>query len=345
MRPNDGSRVAINLRILSTAPARFPRSVVASRTASSAPAAAASRGVDVDVDGIEDADATLLYHRWAGPAPPAEAPSAEPAAASVSPLAQSLELVVGEDWPYLPGDGLEAALLTMSQGELARVWLAPSRQLGFPAAVAAALGLSPQQHALYLEVELLRVSKARDRWEMTYPDRLQAMERLKSRGNGLFSRAGGERDKARAADDVARAERVYERALGMLQHDAHLSGEERERANVLRGTLFANMASCRITLGDDKGAAAATDEALKACPTHAKSLLRRAQWRLRRGELAEARSDVVAGLVAHPGNAGLAAVGDAVDKAEARAARAERNAFGGVFAGAQAGAGGEEGAG
>lgn len=154
----------------------------------------------------------------------------------------------------------------------------------------------PPGATLRFEVELLDThQKEKEKWELTYDERMQKATELKELGTTLFRSGQFQEAKTRG----------YQEALSYLEDEPgeedHLEESSRDMKS-LQVTLYSNIALCALKTASWSEVIENTDKALKLDPGNAKLLYRRASGFFHSGLLIEAKRDANAALLASPGS-------------------------------------------
>jgi peptidylprolyl isomerase len=185
----------------------------------------------------------------------------------------------------------------------------------------------PPGATLHFEVELLSFGpKPKEIWEMSVEERLAAAEAAKAAGNAAFTKG-----------DAAQALEGYKEALRHIEDLGTPAGEpvddagQRKALDALRVSVNSNLAAVHLKRSAWRDAAAAAGAALAADPANAKALARRGTARSHTGQLEEARADLLAAAKAAPGDAGVRAELERVNKLLAAEKAKAKSVFGGLF--------------
>eukprot|EP01104_Vermistella_antarctica_P021405 TRINITY_DN965_c2_g1_i1.p1 TRINITY_DN965_c2_g1~~TRINITY_DN965_c2_g1_i1.p1 ORF type:complete len:464 (+),score=129.66 TRINITY_DN965_c2_g1_i1:82-1392(+) len=127
--------------------------------------------------------------------------------------------------------------------------------------------IAPNTDVVY-EVTLIDFVKAKEAWEMSKPEKIEAASATKLEGNACVKKA-----------NYALALKRYEKAVTYVtQSDfACDEGEEKDSVDEIVVSIRLNEALCQLKLVDYKAALTSCDEVLKLRPTNVKALYRSGQ--------------------------------------------------------------------
>ena len=148
----------------------------------------------------------------------------------------------------------------------------------------------PANAGVEWDLELVKLQKAKESWEMDEPEKIAAAENAKQAGNARFK-----------AGQFAAAVKKYSRALNFVEYDSGFGAEAKAQAAELKKACNLNLAAARLRTKDWRGAAAAADKVLERDGLNAKALYRRAQARLALQDFVEAERDARVALAQEGG--------------------------------------------
>lgn len=170
------------------------------------------------------------------------------------------------------------------------------------------------------ELELVKLQKAKESWEMDEPEKIAAAEAAKQAGNARFK-----------AGRFAAAAKKYGRALNFVEYDSGFGAEAKAQAAELKKALNLNLAAARLRTKDWRGAVAAADKVLEKDGLNAKALYRRAQARLALQDFVEAERDARVALAEDPSAADLRTLLARVKKEAAAYDRKQAKTYSNLF--------------
>jgi len=205
---------------------------------------------------------------------------------------EPFEMIVGGD-PEVP-EGLELGIKNMSTGERSVFTVKPD--YAFAEHGLKAKGI-PADATLQYDVTLIRFTKGLEGWELSADDKIDLMRHRKQQANTYFK-----------ANQVRRAFKRYQDTVNMFRYDAHLSSDQKQRADAVKVDCLNNMSVVCLKQQEHRQAVAFATESLALCPgpANVKALAKRGQalYQLRRFE--DAIQDLKKALVACPGHADAA---------------------------------------
>ena len=155
----------------------------------------------------------------------------------------------------------------------------------------------PPNTELEWDVELVKLQKAKESWEMDEPEKIAAAETAKLAGNAKFK-----------VGHFTAAIKKYSRALNFVEYDSGFGAEAKAQAAELKKACNLNLAAARLRTGDWRGVVTAADKVLERDGLNVKALFRRAQARLALQEFVEAERDARVALAEDPTAADLKAL-------------------------------------
>ncbi|XP_027929377.1 peptidyl-prolyl cis-trans isomerase FKBP62-like [Vigna unguiculata] len=190
-------------------------------------------------------------------------------------------------------DGLDRAVLTMKNGEVALLTIAPEYAFGSSESQQE-LAVVPPNSTVYFEVELVSFEKEKESWDLNTEEKLEAANKKKEEGNVLFK-----------AGKYARASKRYEKAVKYIEYDSAFGEEEKKLAKTLKVACNLNNAACKLKLKDYKEAEKLSTKVLDLESTNVKALYRRAQAYMQLSDLDLAELDIKKALEIDPNNRDL----------------------------------------
>jgi FK506-binding protein 4/5 len=179
------------------------------------------------------------------------------------------------------------------------------------------------------EIELLSFTKGRETFEMTTAQKLARVDAKKEQGNALFKRKLWRRGGRRYAD-----------ALAVVNSTLDFSDDEDKAWITAQAALHANISLCKLREGLPDDALAAFAAVLELDPKHVKTLWRRADLLLSRGDDERALDDLRTALTADPDNAACKRLYAQTRKKRTERVTAQRAAYARGFAAASSDNGG-----
>ncbi|KAI8835746.1 hypothetical protein BC829DRAFT_406259, partial [Chytridium lagenaria] len=178
-------------------------------------------------------------------------------------------------------EAVEVALGTMRVGE--KVSVVANSDWGYGAKMTKELGLEEVGKEGYVfDVELIAIeSKPKESYELSKDDKIAESEKLKEAGNVYFKDG-----------KVRSAARKYEKALKNFQYENNLAADEKKRVNTMKLPCHLNLAACYLKTQQYDKVIEEANKALAISSRSPKALYRRAQARLHRVELDQAKSDI-----------------------------------------------------
>ncbi|XWS09254.1 hypothetical protein CRYUN_Cryun40dG0070200 [Craigia yunnanensis] len=185
-------------------------------------------------------------------------------------------------------DGLDKAVKTMKEGELALITIQPEYAFGSSESQQE-LAVVPANSTVYYEVEMVSFVKEKESWEMNTQEKIEAAGKKKEEGNALFK-----------AGKYERASKRYEKAVKFIEYDSSFSDEEKQQTNLLKVTCNLNNAACKLKLKDYKQAEKLCTKVLELDNRNVKALYRRAQAYIQLVDLDLAEVDIKRALEIKP---------------------------------------------
>lgn len=194
---------------------------------------------------------------------------------------QPLELVLGREKKELSGFAIGVA--GMKAGE--RALLHVDWQLGYGEEGNFSFPNVPPRANLIYEAELIGFEEAKEgkaRSDMTVEERIEAADRRRQQGNGLFKE-----------DKLAEAMQQYEMALAYMGDDFmfQLFGKYKDMATAVKNPCHLNMAQCLLKLNRYEEAIGQCNMVLAEDEKNIKALFRRGKARATLGQTDDARED------------------------------------------------------
>lgn len=194
---------------------------------------------------------------------------------------QPLELVLGREKKGLSGFAIGVA--GMKAGE--RALLHVDWQLGYGEEGNFSFPNVPPRANLIYEAELIGFEEAKEgkaRSDMTVEERIEAADRRRQQGNGLFKE-----------DKLAEAMQQYEMALAYMGDDFmfQLFGKYKDMATAVKNPCHLNMAQCLLKLNRYEEAIGQCNMVLAEDEKNIKALFRRGKARATLGQTDDARED------------------------------------------------------
>ncbi|XP_077558971.1 FK506-binding protein 59kD [Haemaphysalis longicornis] len=190
---------------------------------------------------------------------------------------RDVEFVLGEGETVGVVQGIEDGLLKFKKNEKSRLRIAPSKAFG--AEGHADLGIPPNATVDY-EVTLKAFENTKEAWEMETNEKIEQAEISKGKGTDFLK---GEKYQLALAK--------YRRAVGLVEHEDNLQGEQKERRDAVMLALQLNMALCHLKMDDPIEAIRACDKALDIDPRSEKGFFRRGLAHFATKEYAQAQKD------------------------------------------------------
>ncbi|CAL8470896.1 g10438 [Coccomyxa elongata] len=187
-------------------------------------------------------------------------------------------------------EGLDLGILKMNEDEVMEIRVVPEYGFGNKEEKRP-LGTVPPNSTLLYTVELLEVIKAKESWDMSAEDKVQAAQKRKELGNKFFK-----------AEKWSRAAKKYKAAGDIIDHDTDFSAELKKESAALKKSANLNTAAAFIKQGLWKDAIVAANKVLGSNPSDVKALYRRAQAHLGQQDFVEAHVDIKAALQVEPAN-------------------------------------------
>ena len=231
----------------------------------------------------------------------------------------------GAPSPTLPiPEGLDDAVRHVAERERCVISCGPEHAYG-PRGLAAVEGLPgsravPAGAVVEWDLELVKLEKAKEAWEMDEPEKIAAAEGAKQAGNARFKEGA-----------FAAAVKKYSRALNFVEYDSGFGAEAKAQAAELKKACNLNLAAARLRTRDWKGAVTAADKVLEKDGLNAKALYRRAQARLALQDFVEAERDARVALAEDPSAADLRLLLARIKKEAAAYDKKEAKTFSNLF--------------
>jgi len=194
-------------------------------------------------------------------------------------------------------------------------------------ALSAAAGM--EEAAVEVEMELVDFEQGKSIYKMDLFERAAFQVRKKEQGNSLFRKGKYEeaiRKYEAGNSAVPNAEDLKESTLP----EAEKEGAKAE-ARKTQVACLVNVAACKLKLDDFKGAIQASDTALEVDKDNFKAFFRRAQARLKLGDIDEAKADLVAAGKIDPKSREVRVELDKIKKKMAENKSRDKNLYGGMF--------------
>lgn len=190
---------------------------------------------------------------------------------------RDVEFVLGEGETVGVVQGIEDGLLKFKKNEKSRLRIAPSKAFGPEGR--AELGIPPDATVEY-EVTLKAFENTKEAWEMETNEKIEQAEISKGKGTDFLK-----------AEKYQLALAKYRRAVGLVEHEDNLEGEQKERRNAVVLALHLNMALCHLKVDDPMEAIRSCDKALEIDPRSEKGFFRRGLAYCATKEYARAQKD------------------------------------------------------
>nr|GME18553.1 Peptidyl-prolyl cis-trans isomerase FKBP65 [Ipomoea batatas] len=188
-------------------------------------------------------------------------------------------------------DGLDKAVKTMKNGEIALITIQPEYAFG-QSDSPQELATVPGNSTVYYEIEMVSFVKDKDSWDMNNTEeKIEAARMKKEQGNSWFK-----------AGKYERASKRYEKAASFIEYDSSFNDEEKQQTKVLKVACKLNNAACKLKLKDYENAVTLCTEVLEIDPRNVKALYRRAQAYMHLVELDLAELDIKKALEIDPDN-------------------------------------------
>jgi len=187
----------------------------------------------------------------------------------------------------------------------------------------------PVASDVHVELQLVDFERAKEPYELELPAKLGLQEKKKEQGNVCFKRG-----------ELERALKLYQRSNSVVQQSDLSDSGERSEAEVAATTAASskvtlschlNSAMCHLKLADLPAAIKACDAALLLEPASLKALLRRGQAQRRKGDLDEAKADLMAAAKLDPKSREVRAELEELKVLQSAQRAKDKNVFGGMF--------------
>lgn len=192
-------------------------------------------------------------------------------------------------------DGIDAVVQSMKLEEHCMTFI--QSQLGFASAKnlltdeLKGKGIK-EDDKLLIEVELLKVDKAKDVWSMSYEEKIEEMKVRKKRGNELFKDQRYET-----------ARKSYDRAINFFDSStSDLNPDIKTQVNELLVSCHLNLAMCHDRMGDMAKVLNHCKKALEIQPSNVKALYRQGSAYLALDDFYNAQSALKYAKELSPGN-------------------------------------------
>jgi len=176
-------------------------------------------------------------------------------------IGNPVEIIMGAD--EAPNSGLEIAVESMKKGEIASVIIKP--EYGYGKEGNPIKGIPPNATLLY-EIELVEFEKAREPWDMEFPEKIEVAKRKKEEGNDFYK-----------IGKFQKAIKKYKKAARFFENDAGLTEEQKKTAETVKVPCYLNTAICKLKVGDYQDALKNCEDVLKTQPDNVKALFRKGQ--------------------------------------------------------------------
>lgn len=215
--------------------------------------------------------------------------------------------------------GLDRAVSTMKKGEIAIVTVKP--EYGFESnAVKCDLASVPPNSTLIYEVEMLQLTRAKERWEITFRERIEAATKKKEVGNALYKNG-----------KYQKALEKYDKAADYLTEGGPFEGDDEKRIKAFQAVCWLNTAACSYKLGNFQEAIKQCSMVLKILPSNVKALYRRAKAYMRTHDLHLAELDIKRSLKKEPENSELKLLQENLKQLQAESNKRDVNLFAPMF--------------
>jgi len=174
---------------------------------------------------------------------------------------EPVEIIVGGDDGVIPG--LDLAVENMKKGEVALVTIQP--EYGYGKEGNPALNIPPNATLVY-EIELVDFQKAKEAWDMEFPEKVEVSKRKKEEGNELYNKG-----------KFVKAVKRYKKAVRFFENDSNFSDEQKKTAESIKLPCYLNLAACKLKTGDYQDTIKNCDDVLKIQPDNVKALFRKGQ--------------------------------------------------------------------
>ncbi|KAM0932132.1 putative peptidylprolyl isomerase [Dioscorea sansibarensis] len=187
-------------------------------------------------------------------------------------------------------EGLDKAVMTMKNGEVALVTIPPEHAFGFTEPKQN-LGVVPPNSTVIYEVELLSFVKETESWNMSTAEKIETAAKKKENGNALFKQG-----------KYAKSSKRYEKGAALVEHDGSFTEEEKKQSKVMKVFCNLNNAACLLKLKDYRQAEKLCTKVLQLESSNVKALYRRAQAYTHLIDLDLAELDIKKALDLDPDN-------------------------------------------
>lgn len=138
---------------------------------------------------------------------------------------------------------------------------------------------------LTYDVTLVDFEKAKETWEMSVEEKIEAARIAKEKGNVAFKAGKNER-----------AKKLWDRAKQAVEYDDSFDSENKKTAKEIKRSCELNLAAVNLKSGNFKQACKEATQVLEADSFHLKALYRRAQAYIGMGDWVEAAQDIKKGM-------------------------------------------------
>jgi tetratricopeptide (TPR) repeat protein len=197
----------------------------------------------------------------------------------------------------------ERALVTVSAGYAFGIHAAEKE--GWTASV-------PPNATVTYDVTLMDFVKAKETWDMSVEEKLEAATVSKDKGNVAFK-----------AGKLDRAQKLWERAKQAIEYDDSFEPDQKKTAREIKRSCELNLAALHLKEGRFVEARKAADKVLDADSFHLKALYRRAQAYMGTGDWVEAAQDIKKALGVDAQNNDFRLLAKRLKAAEAEATKGE----------------------
>lgn len=195
-------------------------------------------------------------------------------------------------------DGVDRAVRSMKVQEVALVVLRPSQAFGTaPNLLSEPLSASSvsRSSTILVEIQLLKLEKAKNLRDMTFEEKLGEMRRLKARGNELFK-----------DERYNTAKKLYDRAVALFRlSNAEMPTDMKAMVDDVLVDCHLNLAACLSRMGDARKAVPHCSKALEMQPANVKALYRLGCAYLELGDLENASDSLRHALDLNPNNSAV----------------------------------------
>ncbi|GFR45320.1 hypothetical protein Agub_g6687 [Astrephomene gubernaculifera] len=159
------------------------------------------------------------------------------------------------------------------------------------------LAAVPPDSGLQFEVELVEFENAKESWEMSDAEKVEAARNKKDKGNAYYK-----------AGKLAKAQHYWDRAVSAVQYDKPFSEDLKQASREVKRSCWLNLAALDIKRAHWKDALRNCNNVLDVDSQNVKALYRRAQAHMGLQDLFEAEQDLKKAQYAEPNNADVAAL-------------------------------------